>query len=244
MSRRSKSPVGDLFDEYDAPKRAVKPAFVAKQIGFKTKKQETYYNAIMNNTITVSTGVPGTGKSFIAVYAACQALAAGHVEKIILTKPIVEIGDTAGFLPGDIEEKMAPFIRSVEECFTDIIGANGYNNLITRRQLEILPINYMRGLTFAKTMVIADEMQNADYRQVKALLTRIGEGTKYVLNGDLEQSDLHSRSGLPAAIDVLQDVNNVEFVDFDVDDIVRSGILKEIIIGYHNFERERRLEKT
>lgn len=240
MSRK-RSPVGDLFDQYESPmKKTPKPAFTVGSVGFKTKKQQIYYESIMSNTITVSTGVPGSGKSFIAVYAACQALAAGHIEKIIITKPMVEIGDTAGYLPGDMEAKMAPFIRSVEECFIAIIGESGYHNLLTRKQLEILPLNYMRGLTLAKCMVIADEMQNADYGQVKALMTRIGEGTKYVLNGDLDQSDLHGKSGLPAAIWVLEDVDNVGFIEFEIDDIVRSGILKEIIIGYVDYEAKKR----
>lgn len=237
MSRR-KSQVGDLIDLVEV-KKTVTPRAGLKvaPVGFKTKKQQTYFNSIVSNTITVSTGVPGSGKSYIAVYAACCELAAGHVDKIILTKPAVEVGRTQGYLPGDIEEKMAPYIRSIEDCFDSIIGMSAYNTLLTRKQLEILPLNYMRGLTFSNTIVIADEMQNADYGQVKALLTRIGEGSKFVLNGDLEQSDLNSTSGLQAALEVLKNVNNVGFINFEVDDIVRSGILKEIIIGYLDYEK-------
>jgi phosphate starvation-inducible PhoH-like protein len=233
MSRR-RSPVGDLMDEIEPKKRS---NFKTYSIGFKTKKQQTYYQAILTNTIVISTGVAGSGKSFIAVYAACCELAAGNVDKIIITKPAVEIGRTQGFLPGDMEEKMAPFTRSVEDCFFAIIGKAAYNTLYSQGKIEILPINFMRGLTFERVMVIADEMQNADYGQVKALLTRIGEGSKFVLNGDLEQSDLNGRSGLPAAIEILKDVDKVEHIEFEVNDIVRSGILKEIIIGYHFYEK-------
>lgn len=234
MSRRSKSAVGNLIDQVD--KRNTK-TFKVEPIGFKTKKQKTYYEAILTNTIVVSTGVPGSGKSFIAVYAACCELASGNIDKIIITKPAVEIGKTQGYLPGGMEEKMAPYVRSVEECFFNIIGEQAYHKLAQTGKVEILPLNYMRGLTIENTIVIADEMQNADYGQVKALLTRIGENSKFVLNGDLEQSDLSGRSGLPSAIKVLEEIDNVAFVDFEVDDVVRSGILKEIILGYYRLEK-------
>lgn len=225
--------------EFDSgyPKKKPKPSYTLNKVGFRTKRQEVYYNSIMENVITVSTGPAGTGKSYIAVYAALQCLAAGEVSKIIMTKPVVEIGNSLGALPGDVDEKMAPYVRSIEECIADIIGEAGLNNLISRKQLEILPLNYVRGLTIKDAFVIADEMQNATYAQTKALLTRIGEDAVYVINGDLEQSDLKANSGLPAAIQVLDGIEGVGSVEFTIDDIVRSGICKDIIINYHHLEK-------
>lgn len=234
MSRKKQSS-SPFFD--DAPKKPTKPAYNIKPVGFKTKKQGIYHSSIMENVITISTGVAGTGKSFIAVYAALQCLAAGEVSKIIMTKPTVDVGESIGYLPGDMEEKMGPYIRSIEECFRAIIGDAGLNNLYSRKQLEILPLNYVRGLTLADCIVIADEMQNASPEQTKALLTRIGEDAVYVINGDVEQCDLKRQSGLPIAIEVCKDIEGVGIVEFTVDDIVRSGICKDIIIGYHNYER-------
>lgn len=219
------------------PKKQTKPAFTIGQLGFKTKKQQIYYNSIMENVITVSTGVAGTGKSFVAVHAALQCLASGEVEKIIMTKPAVEVGASLGALPGGVDEKMAVYIRSIEECIISIIGEAGLNNMKTRKQLEILPLNYVRGMTLQNCFVIADEMQNANPVQTKALLTRIGEDAIYVINGDIEQSDLKGSSGLPVAIEVLEGIDGVGFVHFEIDDIVRSGICKDIIIGYHAYEQ-------
>lgn len=238
MARKQK-PADPFFDDGFPSKKQQKPLISVGSIGFKTKKQLKYYEAINENVITISTGVAGTGKTFVAVYAACQALASGEVDKIVMTKPLVEVGDSMGFLPGNMEEKMAPYIRSVEECFIAIIGEQGLNNLYAKKKLEILPMNFMRGLTLKDCFVIADEMQNASYEQTKALLTRIGEDAIYVLNGDVEQSDLKGRSGLPAAVEILKDIDGVGLVDFTIDDIVRSDILKDIIISYHNYEKIR-----
>jgi phosphate starvation-inducible PhoH-like protein len=208
-------------------------------VGFKNKKQQLYFETINNNQITVATGVAGTAKTFIACYAALQQLANGDVDKIIVTKPSVEIGKTQGFLPGNLEEKMEPFTRSVINCFEAIIGEAQTNNLVySKKQVEIIPLQMMRGLTLDNCFIIADEMQNADYTQIKALLTRLGEDSVLVMNGDCEQTDLKENSGLPVAIEILRGIEDVGFVNFTIDDIVRSGIVKDIIIAYYEYEKK------
>lgn len=226
----------ELVTKVNQKNQPLKP----KAITFKTANQKHYYETIMENQITVATGVAGTAKTFLACYAAIIQLTDGDVDKIIITKPSVEIGKTQGFLPGDLDEKMAPFTRSVLECFYQLIGEQRTNDLMySKKQIEVLPLQMVRGLTLDNCFIVADEMQNADYGQIKALLTRLGENSTLVMNGDVEQTDLKESSGLPAAIEILEDIEGVGFVEFTIDDIVRSGIVKDIIIGYHNWEKKK-----
>lgn len=240
MSRKNRSQVDLTNDEYKELVQKVNKnsqSSKPKSVSFKNKKQLHYYNTIMENQITVATGVAGTSKTFIACYAALSSLAAGEVDRIIVTKPTVEIGKTQGYLPGDLDEKMEPFVRSVLNCFEQLIGVQQTNNLVySKKQVEVLPLQMIRGLTLDNCFIIADEMQNADYTQIKALLTRLGEDSVLVMNGDVEQTDLKEYSGLPSAIEILQNIDGVGFVEFTIDDIVRSGIVKDIIINYYNYE--------
>lgn len=241
MSRRQRRAIDasgsdfkELVDRVNQKSQAIKP----KNITFKNKKQLQYYETINANQITVATGVAGTAKTFIACYTALTQLAAGQVERIIITKPSVEIGKTQGFLPGDADEKMAPFVRSILNCFEAIIGEQQTNNLYhSKKQIEVIPLQMMRGLTLDKCFIIADEMQNADYVQIKALLTRLGEDSVLVMNGDCEQTDIKENSGLPEAIKILKEIDGVGFIEFTIDDIVRSGIVKDIIIAYYEYEK-------
>ncbi len=242
MSRKNRSTVDLTNDEYKELTNKVNKnsqSSKPKSVSFKNKKQLHYYNTIMENQITVATGVAGTSKTFIACYAALCSLAAGEVDRIIVTKPTVEIGKTQGYLPGDLDEKMEPFVRSVLNCFEQLIGIPQTNNLVySKKQVEVLPLQMIRGLTLDNCFIIADEMQNADYSQIKALLTRLGEDSVLVMNGDVEQTDLKEYSGLPAAIQILEGIDGVGFVEFNIDDIVRSGIVKDIIINYYNHEKK------
>lgn len=244
MSRKNRSTVDLTNDEYKELTNKVNKnsqSSKPKSVSFKNKKQLHYYNTIMENQITVATGVAGTSKTFIACYAALCSLAAGEVDRIIVTKPTVEIGKTQGYLPGDLDEKMEPFVRSVLNCFEQLIGIPQTNNLVySKKQVEVLPLQMIRGLTLDNCFIIADEMQNADYSQIKALLTRLGEDSVLVMNGDVEQTDLKEYSGLPAAIQILEGIDGVGFVEFNIDDIVRSGIVKDIIIKYYNYERQKK----
>lgn len=244
MTRRTKRPIdqsgSDFKELVQKVNRQAQVSTKPKSVSFKNKKQQYYYDTIMECQITVATGVAGTAKTFIACYAALSQLAAGLVDKIIITKPSVQIGKGQGFLPGDQDEKMEPFVRSIINCFEALIGESATNNLIYgKKQVEIIPLQMMRGLTLDKCFVLADEMQNADYAQCKALLTRLGEDCTLVINGDVEQTDLNEYSGLPAAMEVLENVDGVGFVEFTIDDIVRSGIVKDIIIGYHLHEKKK-----
>jgi phosphate starvation-inducible PhoH-like protein len=235
---RNKSPVGELIDQINPPQK--KPHFKPHSISFKNKRQLQYYETIMSNQITVATGPAGTAKTFVSAYAALQQLSAGQIERIIVTKPTVEIGRTQGFLPGNLEEKMEPFTRSVVNCFEQIIGEAQTNTLIySKKQVEVIPLQMIRGLTLDNCFIIADEMQNSSYMQMKALLTRLGEESTLVVNGDVEQQDTPEQSGLGIALKVLRNIDDVGFVEFSIDDIVRSGITKDIIIAFHELEKRK-----
>lgn len=242
MSKRRNKPVDltgsdykELVSKINSKNQPLKP----RSISFKTPNQRHYYETIMENQITVATGVAGTAKTFLACYAGLKLLTEGEVDKIIITKPAVVVGKSQGHLPGDIEEKMEPFTRSVMNCIEELIGESQANTLrYSKKQIEIVPLQWIRGLTLDNCFIIADEMQNADYVEIKALLTRLGEDSMLVMNGDVEQTDLKENSGLPAAIEILENIDGVGFVEFTIDDIVRSGIVKDIIIGYHNYEKK------
>jgi phosphate starvation-inducible PhoH-like protein len=247
MSRRRNQPLDirgtQVKELVDKVSKTQKPPAKPQGIGFKNNRQKEYYEAILSNTITIATGPAGTSKTFIAVYAACCMLAAGQIDKIIITKPTVETSKSVGALPGDLDEKMAPFIQSVYGNFYKIIGEAATHTLESKKQLEVLSLNFVRGLTLDNCIVIADEMQNANYDQTKALLTRIGENCKLVLNGDADQSDLKEGSGLLTTLDILDDElfdEDVDHIEFTVDDIVRSGIVKKLIIAYMDYEKTHR----
>lgn len=241
MSRRKKSVdlTGPQYKELVTKVAEKAQSTKPKSISFKTPNQRHYYETIMDNQITIATGVAGTAKTFLACYAALIQLTEGDVEEIIITKPTIEIGKTQGYLPGDLDEKMEPFTASVVNCFHQLIGEAQTNNLMySKKKIKVLPLQMIRGLTLDDCFIICDEGQNADYPQLKALLTRLGENSTLVINGDVEQTDLKESSGLPAAIQVLDGIEGVGFVEFGIDDIVRSGIVKDIIISYHNYEKK------
>lgn len=225
----------ELVSKVSIKAQSTKP----KSITFKTPNQRHYYETIMDNQITIATGVAGTAKTFLACYAALVQLDEGDVDEIIITKPTVEIGKTQGYLPGDLDEKMEPFVASVVHCLNQLIGESRTNDLMySKKKIKVLPLQMIRGLTLDNCFIIADEMQNADYTQLKALLTRLGDNSTLVINGDVEQTDLKEHSGLPAAMEVLEGIEGVGYVEFTIDDIVRSGIVKDIIISYHHYEKK------
>ncbi len=206
-----------------------------------TVTQKDYNQCIEDNTISIATGYPGTGKTFVACYAGLKRLHKGDIQKLVVTKPCVEVGDESiGFLPGDIEEKMEPFVRSIKETIAAIIGNERMHQLFHSGQIEVLPLGHMRGLTIDNCFVIADEMQNANYLQTKTFLTRIGKNTKYVMNGDLGQTDIDSGSGLPVFLKILEGLRGVGVVDFGLEDIVRSGMLKDLMVRIYHYENRMR----
>lgn len=205
-----------------------------RSIRVKNFGQRQYIKAIQENDLTFGIGPAGTGKTFLAVAMAVSALKRGDVEKIILTRPAVEAGESLGFLPGDLKEKVDPYLRPIYDALYQIMGAEHTQRLMDRGVIEIAPLAYMRGRTLDGAFVILDEAQNTTNAQMKMFLTRLGFGSKMVVNGDISQIDLPhgTRSGLVNAQKILQNSKNIEFVSFSADDVVRHPVVASIINAY------------
>ena len=196
--------------------------------------QRQYVNAIKHNDITFGIGPAGTGKTYLAVAMAVAALKRGEVERIIVTRPAVEAGESLGFLPGDLQEKVDPYLRPIYDALNAILGADHTQRLMEREIIEIAPLAYMRGRTLDGAFVILDEAQNTTNAQMKMFLTRLGFGSKMVVNGDISQIDLQHgvRSGLVSAERILKDIQSIKFVRFSAEDVVRHPVVARIITAY------------
>lgn len=196
--------------------------------------QKTYVEAIKKNDVVFGMGPAGTGKTFLAVCLAVAALKNGEVEKIILTRPAVEAGESLGFLPGDLQEKVNPYLRPIYDALYMILGMDHTNRLMERGVIEIAPLAYMRGRTLEECFVILDEAQNTTKSQMKMFLTRLGNRSKMVINGDQSQIDLPRgvESGLVHANSILRDIPKIKFVEFSVTDVVRHPVVADIINAY------------
>ena len=219
----------DLYTEIlikDAHGRPIR----AKNFG-----QRRYVQAIKNNDLVFGIGPAGTGKTFLAVVMAVAALKKKEVERLILTRPAVEAGESLGFLPGDLKEKVDPYLRPVYDALYAILGAEHSERLIDRGVIEIAPLAYMRGRTLENAFVILDEAQNTTRAQMKMFLTRLGFDSKMVVNGDVSQIDLpkgHQQSGLADARKVLQGLPHIKFLEFSAAEVVRHPVVSEIISAY------------
>lgn len=209
-----------------------------RAIRVKNFGQRQYIQAIKENDITFGIGPAGTGKTYLAVAMAVAALKRGQVERIILTRPAVEAGESLGFLPGDLKEKVDPYLRPIYDALNEIMGADHVERLVERGTIEIAPLAYMRGRTLDAAFVILDEAQNTTNPQMKMFLTRLGFGSKMVVNGDVSQIDLprHSASGLVSAEHILHGIKSIDFVHFSADDVVRHPVVARIITAYENQE--------
>jgi phosphate starvation-inducible PhoH-like protein len=195
--------------------------------------QHDYYDAILNSEITFGVGPAGTGKTWLAAMMAAEALAAGEIERIVITRPAVEAGESLGFLPGELEEKYEPYIRPVRDALEEKFGAGKLDYMIQNGRIEARPLGLIRGATIKNAWLIADEMQNASANQFKMLLSRIGTNSKFVINGDPRQTDLPSgQSGLMDAVERLASVPGIAMVKFTTADIVRSGMCQRIVEAY------------
>ncbi|MEH7494175.1 PhoH family protein [Neobacillus niacini] len=205
-----------------------------KVIRIKTLGQRQYIMAIRQNDLVFGIGPAGTGKTYLAVVMAVNALKNGLVNKIILTRPAVEAGESLGFLPGDLKEKVDPYLRPLYDALNDILGAEHTQRLIERGTIEIAPLAYMRGRTLDDAFVILDEAQNTTQAQMKMFLTRLGFGSKMVITGDQTQIDLPkgAKSGLIAAEKILLGVNGISFVFLEQSDVVRHPLVGRIIEAY------------
>ncbi|MDM8331409.1 PhoH family protein [Limosilactobacillus pontis] len=205
-----------------------------RTIRVKNFGQRQYVNAMKHNDITFGIGPAGTGKTYLAVAMAVAALKRGEVERIIITRPAVEAGESLGFLPGDLQEKVDPYLRPIYDALNDIFGTDHTQRLMERGVIEIAPLAYMRGRTLDGAFIILDEAQNTTNAQMKMFLTRFGFGSKMVVNGDISQIDLKHgvRSGLVSAQRILQNVRSIKFVTFSAEDVVRHPVVARIIDAY------------
>ncbi len=204
----------------------------------KTQGQQDYIDTIRRNVITLGVGPAGTGKTYLAVVMAAYYLRVKDVKKIILTRPAVEAGERLGFLPGDIREKVDPYLRPLYDALQDVLGFDMYQKFTSRGIIEIAPLAYMRGRTLNDAFVILDEAQNTTSRQMKMFLTRLGFNSKMAVTGDLGQIDLPRgvRSGLTEAVEILQDIKGVGIAKLDSSDVIRHDVVSRIIDAYDNYE--------
>jgi phosphate starvation-inducible protein PhoH and related proteins len=205
-----------------------------KQVAPKTANQRKYIEAILNRDLTFGIGPAGTGKSFLAVAMAVQALFQKQVDRIVLTRPAVEAGEKLGFLPGDLQDKVDPYLRPLYDALFDLADAERVTKMLEKRIIEVAPLAFMRGRTINSAFIILDEAQNTTGEQMKMFLTRIGFGSKVVVTGDITQIDLPrgQRSGLKEAERVLQNIPEIEFVYFDKKDVVRHRLVQLIVEAY------------
>lgn len=205
-----------------------------KQIFCKTIGQREYVKAIRNKTIVFGVGPAGTGKTYLAVALAVSAFKAGDVEKIILTRPAIEAGEKLGFLPGDLQTKVDPYLRPLYDALQEMFGIDSYTKLIERGIIEIAPLAYMRGRTLSSSFIILDEAQNTTGEQMKMFLTRLGENSKMVITGDDTQVDLPygKTSGLSSATKILSGIDEIGIIRLTEKDVVRHELVQKIVIAY------------
>ena len=227
----------ELIDEIMSDVVAI--TYRGKQIRAKTLGQSRYVNAMKNNTVVFGVGPAGTGKTYLAMAAAVMAFKNKEVSRIVLTRPAVEAGEKLGFLPGDLQHKVDPYLRPLYDAIYEMMGSEAYARLAERGVIEVAPLAYMRGRTLSDAYIILDEAQNATNEQMKMFLTRLGEGSKAVVTGDLTQIDLPPGkvSGLKRAVNILEGVKDIAVCHFSHKDVVRHELVQSIIKAYESFEK-------
>ena len=211
-----------------------------KPIKAKTVGQKQYVDAIKKNTIVFGVGPAGTGKTYLAVAMAVKALRDKQVNRIILTRPAIEAGEKLGFLPGDLQSKIDPYLRPLYDALYEMMGVENYQRQLEKQVIEIAPLAYMRGRTLDDSFIILDEAQNATPEQMKMFLTRLGFNSKAVITGDLTQTDLPygQKSGLASAVHILEGIDDIAIHAFTERDVVRHRLVQKIILAYEKFEKK------
>jgi phosphate starvation-inducible PhoH-like protein len=216
-----------------------------KPIKARTVGQKKYIDLIRKNTIVFGIGPAGTGKTFLAVAAASTAFRNKEVSRIILTRPAVEAGEKLGFLPGDLQMKIDPYLRPLYDALFEMFGAETYQKHIERGTIEIAPLAYMRGRTLDDSFIILDEAQNTTPEQMKMFLTRLGSGSRAIITGDITQVDLPygKKSGLTEAMKILRGIDDIAIHEFSERDVVRHRLVQKIVVAYDKYERENRAKE-
>lgn len=229
-------PYEDILEFYTSKKEEITRTYLGKQIFPKTRMQVKLLDALKKGDIIIAYGVAGVGKTFVALCDAIKEFKAGHYKKIILSRPVVEAGESLGYLPGDLKEKIDPYLIPLYDVLYEVLGKRTTDQLIEDGAIEIAPLAYMRGRTLEGAYVILDEAQNATKSQIKLFLTRLGFSSKMVLTGDITQIDLikPETSGLKYAICNLDGIDRIKIVEFDIKDVVRNPLVEKIIERFSN----------
>ncbi|MET0512449.1 MAG: PhoH family protein [Thermoleophilaceae bacterium] len=235
--------IAGALDRHESPSRILEDVVWRHRgvkVAPKTVNQKRYVDAIRSQTITVGIGPAGTGKSFLAVAMAVAALSRREVSRIVLTRPAVEAGERLGFLPGDIQAKVDPYLRPLFDALYDMLELEKVNQHLERGMIEVAPLAFMRGRTLNDSFIILDEAQNTSPEQIKMFLTRLGFNSKMVVTGDVTQIDLprEQASGLVLIGDILRDVEGIEFVRFGGEDVVRHKLVQRIVAAYNEFAEQ------
>lgn len=240
ITHDSKDEINESLDEKIVTTASGKP------IKPKTLGQKVYIDRIKENDVVFGIGPAGTGKTYLAVAMAIKAFKNKEVNRIILTRPAVEAGESLGFLPGDLQDKVDPYLRPLYDALFEIFGFDTYENLLEKGVIEVAPLAYMRGRTLDNSFVILDEAQNTTYEQMKMFLTRLGYGSKAIITGDITQIDLPrgKNSGLKSASKILRDVKGIGFMEFSSIDVVRHPLVQRIINAYEEADKKREERKN
>ena len=224
----------------DALNDVVVTTYQGKPIRPKTIGQKKYVDMIRNNGVVFGIGPAGTGKTYLAMAMAIEAFKNKEVNRIILTRPAVEAGESLGFLPGDLQEKIDPYLRPLYDALYEIMGPETYQKLMERGQIEVAPLAYMRGRTLDNSFIILDEAQNTTAEQMKMFLTRMGYGSKAIITGDITQLDLPrgKKSGLVTIRKILKGIEGIKFIELDSSDVVRHPLVQRIIEAYDKYDQE------